>query len=544
MASTTFVDKQTVIEADWLNAINRGHYEDTVNVLDFGAIGDGDLAGNGTDDTAAIQAALDSGSLRIRIPEGIYVISSQLIVRTGISLVGDGIGITILDANIGTTGSVGLASICTLEDITLDSSFYPSSAITDTTDYSLSSRRIDLLSECLVRNVEIKNAGSGLTFGSASNNCRVYNFKFSDIRNRDGQGSGYHIAGSNDVRCYGIYGHDSDRACEIEDSATDCSVIGGKLKTIYPNGYVGQPVGYETATFVLNAHAHESTNGVKNISYRDIVVESSALPIDCQRSSGTLSADMPQNITWDNIRIVSPIVNAQVPNAIYIEGVNCKASNIIFEGTAIDAAYGALIKVFGVDSRGNNIEDVEIGQKYNGMALDISAGHTTIRGVMVEDQSGTATVEECFSVTGSYVTVENCRFITPESLASFIKVSNGADYAIIKHNYFIHPAVNDVTAGAIALEGQYGTVTGNVFESTLASQAVIMDGVAAFNGGLLNKIDGNTINYGAAANVIELKTNCNRNIVTNNITSSNSQVILNSGTDNTVIDNKRGNVFS
>ena len=48
--------------------------QDFVSVKSFGAVGDGV-----TDDTAAIQAALDSGNLSVFIPKGIYIISSTLL---------------------------------------------------------------------------------------------------------------------------------------------------------------------------------------------------------------------------------------------------------------------------------------------------------------------------------------------------------------------------------------------------------------------------------------------------------------------------------
>ena len=41
---------------------------DTVSVKDFGAVGDGV-----TDDTAAIQAALDSGASTVTVPDGTYI---------------------------------------------------------------------------------------------------------------------------------------------------------------------------------------------------------------------------------------------------------------------------------------------------------------------------------------------------------------------------------------------------------------------------------------------------------------------------------------
>lgn len=60
-----------------------------INVLQFGAVGDG-----ATDDTAAIQAALDSGKLTITIPDGQYVVSSVLTVPKYVSLIGSGTSIS------------------------------------------------------------------------------------------------------------------------------------------------------------------------------------------------------------------------------------------------------------------------------------------------------------------------------------------------------------------------------------------------------------------------------------------------------------------
>ena len=57
---------------------------ETVSVKDFGAVGDGV-----TDDTAAIQAALDTGSKQVNFPEGTYSISSnRLFITNPVSLVG------------------------------------------------------------------------------------------------------------------------------------------------------------------------------------------------------------------------------------------------------------------------------------------------------------------------------------------------------------------------------------------------------------------------------------------------------------------------
>jgi hypothetical protein len=69
-------------------------FGDVVNVLDYGAKGDGV-----TDDTNAIQAALNSGNKMIYVPAGSYKLSSNLSVPQGVSIKGDGQGVTIFDAS-------------------------------------------------------------------------------------------------------------------------------------------------------------------------------------------------------------------------------------------------------------------------------------------------------------------------------------------------------------------------------------------------------------------------------------------------------------
>jgi hypothetical protein len=87
---------------------------DTVSVKDFGAVGDGVA-----DDTAAIQAALDSvvkdsGAFdlqfdsrggTVNIPAGRYLVSSTLTINPGTCLIGDGPNISVI-VNSGTTNNV------------------------------------------------------------------------------------------------------------------------------------------------------------------------------------------------------------------------------------------------------------------------------------------------------------------------------------------------------------------------------------------------------------------------------------------------------
>lgn len=69
----------------------------TVSVKDFGAVGDGV-----TNDTVAIQAALNSGAKRVFVPSGTYVITATLTIPDNVSLEGDGVGATIFDGSSAT----------------------------------------------------------------------------------------------------------------------------------------------------------------------------------------------------------------------------------------------------------------------------------------------------------------------------------------------------------------------------------------------------------------------------------------------------------
>ena len=73
----------------------------TVSVKDFGAVGNGVA-----DDTAAIQAALNSGAKKIYAPSGTYKILSTLTIPTGVSLEGDGTDQTIFDGSAATYASL------------------------------------------------------------------------------------------------------------------------------------------------------------------------------------------------------------------------------------------------------------------------------------------------------------------------------------------------------------------------------------------------------------------------------------------------------
>ena len=79
----------------WIDSAN--YYTKIYNVLDYGATGDG-----AADDVTFIQAAIDACNIGdggiVSLPEGTYIISTSLILKSNVTLLGQGKGITIIKA--------------------------------------------------------------------------------------------------------------------------------------------------------------------------------------------------------------------------------------------------------------------------------------------------------------------------------------------------------------------------------------------------------------------------------------------------------------
>ena len=119
MASTTFVDRRTPIMADWLNDVNTYVYNNIINAKLYGATGNGS-----TDDTVAIQAALDAaGSGAVYLPPGNYVTTATLNLNvSGQQLLGSGrSGCTILANFRGSAVIKITASRCSVTDLAISS---------------------------------------------------------------------------------------------------------------------------------------------------------------------------------------------------------------------------------------------------------------------------------------------------------------------------------------------------------------------------------------------------------------------------------------
>jgi hypothetical protein len=104
-------------------------FADVVNVKDYGAVGDGV-----TDDTTAIQTALDSGEARVFIPEGTYNIATTLDIPSNVQLIGSGYN-TVLKST--SASAVRIIELTSKTNVTISNIRFDQTR-TDATNYKSS----------------------------------------------------------------------------------------------------------------------------------------------------------------------------------------------------------------------------------------------------------------------------------------------------------------------------------------------------------------------------------------------------------------------
>jgi hypothetical protein len=235
--------------AKGLNAING-----TVNVKDFGAMGDGVA-----DDTTAIQAAIDAAYLRgggtIHFPTGKYIVSSSLIVPQRVTLVGESLGF----ANQYVTGSAApKGSIL----------FLANGANTDVVVFRLLLQNVGgTLTETTLgdSNVDIRHFGGmrGMTvWGNRSTN---FNPAIKDINS---SGAGIRIQGARYIRiedCVTMYCAEDGIKVESRDygvGPTSCNNLQFARVTSLSNGESGFDIAGGDSTFTDLSAGYNNGTGM------------------------------------------------------------------------------------------------------------------------------------------------------------------------------------------------------------------------------------------------------------------------------------------
>lgn len=142
-------------------------FGEILSLKDFGAVGDGEA-----DDTEAIQAAFNSASKMLYVPQGIYKISSRLSFnKNGQSLIGEGIVLSqfrFISSNSGL--DVKGINACVISNLTLNG------ANVQEQGFLLDIKNSQLF---YGENIRIQNGYNGINFSSIKN-CRLDNFLVGD----------------------------------------------------------------------------------------------------------------------------------------------------------------------------------------------------------------------------------------------------------------------------------------------------------------------------------------------------------------------------
>lgn len=146
---------------------NASKLNGIVSVLQFGAVGDGV-----TDDTAAIQAALNSGNGIKYLPEGVYKVSSKLSMPAGTCLVGENPFASVILTNNASGDVVETAYSNEIKNLKIDSS------VTKTSGFFVNITGNGVL----IENCEFQNYYIAISVGNISSpivvDPRVFNCEF------------------------------------------------------------------------------------------------------------------------------------------------------------------------------------------------------------------------------------------------------------------------------------------------------------------------------------------------------------------------------
>lgn len=196
-------------------------FQDIVNVKDFGALGD-----DSNDDTAEIQAAIDSiSSGTVYIPAGTYKISATININTTkITLRGDGNTSSILKAAAGFTGSDTVHMVnptsCVLEDFQIEANSQVANGLHIDDGIGIAINRL-LVQNCTALGYKVRNVDDCVLNACGSVNTTSYAFDFIASAALDG------AASINGIRCKMIdcYSTNAGTTGSIFSNQVDTSTI-------------------------------------------------------------------------------------------------------------------------------------------------------------------------------------------------------------------------------------------------------------------------------------------------------------------------------
>lgn len=199
-----------------------------VNVLDYGAVGNGT-----TDDTTALQAAINSGAKCVFLPAGTYLVSAQITLVTGQTLQGQGAGVTTVIAKAATnfqyvtynSGGSGIK----VTGITFDANQANRIGVLTTTAIPMLLTGVTdcEISECTFQNAlgTVSVPGFGFALGGTSTRCTVTNCRALNNGTASKPADGFYCSASDSLISNCIAYNCTDTAFALE-SCSNSGIVG------------------------------------------------------------------------------------------------------------------------------------------------------------------------------------------------------------------------------------------------------------------------------------------------------------------------------
>jgi hypothetical protein len=419
---------------------------ETVSVKDFGAVGDGV-----TDDTAAIQAALDA-SKSVYFPEGIYALADQIVLNTAQKLTGDGYASVLLST--GTNKHIVYGN--NVDNIEIDSLFFKGNA----TGTGVAGHGIRLLNaeyinihDCYFDTIGNVTGFAGCISGEFCEKVIVDSCIF--LGNGGGSVTGADIG-------FGYYGKYCNITNNISYSNHDAMIslaAVGVAKEDTTNHVVANNVGIRRDT-------NTSRSGII-ITYND------------KAAYTTITGNILYNWVWNGIYIQSATSNVAESAGFTIQGNIVRycggenssiGSGIYLSGNNGLTCTGNLVEYTGYNSSG-----VARGAANNGINVQNSATNISVTGNVVRRSKGSGI---SFQPLSGYqqidIAVSGNVFDDNEGAGVFILPSNtGTLKNLIISNNVIKNETFDVDGINITLIG-----------SAVAPENLLIEGniISAFSG--------------------------------------------------------------